>query len=115
MGLLSNYYAAVQMPAPTTAPELMQVSKNIYSIVIPSEVDLYEYSSVVFRIETEMGGYYYQWMVDVVFEWPDVSIIEYLLDLSPYTGQRLNIAYALAANMDISEYSANSVVHVPGI
>ena len=102
------------LPAPMGAPELEQMPQNIYDVLIPSEVDLYGDTSVVFRIETETGDHYYQWMVDVEIDYPVVSVVEYLLDLSAYTGQRLNVSYAFATITGISEFSADAVVQVPG-
>ena len=99
-------------------PELVRMPQNMYNVVIPmdSEFELFAVSSPVFRIETETGQYYYQWIIDVIFEDADltVTISEYLLDLYAYTGQKLNIAYAIATDMGISEYSQHTVVQVPG-
>ena len=112
--LLNDCLLPALLPAPMGAPELERMPQNIYDVLIPSEVDPYGDTSVVFRIETETGDRYYQWMVDVEFDFPVVSVVEYLLDLSAYTGQRLNVSYAFATITGISQFSTDAVVQVPG-
>ena len=101
------------------APELTRMPQNIYNVSIPSELEMLtsDSSSVVFRIEdsSQPGEFIYQWMVDVMFDLPEITMVEYLLDLASYSGQSLNISYAFATDMGLSEYSESAIVHVPGM
>ena len=76
---------------------------------------MYNYSSLVFQLETESSETYYQWMVNVNFELRDVLVEEYMLDLSLYAGQSLKIAFAIATTAGLSEYSSIAIVQVPGM
>lgn len=104
------------LPAPLNPPELVRISEHTYNAIIPidSEIDLFALSSPVFRIETDTEQHYYHWMINVTFDDLSVSVMEYLLDLSAYVGQKLTITYAIATEMGISEYSPDVVVEMPG-
>ena len=106
------------MPSPTNAPELNKATIRLYDVSIPDELDMYmeEYPSLLFRLEAQSqpGEYVYQWMVDVTFALPDVTMMEYMLDLSSYSGLSLNIAYAFVTNTSVSNFSDTTEVHVPG-
>ena len=84
-------------------------NQEIYDVDIPIEIELqvYDNPSLLFRIEdqSQPGEYVYQWMVDVVFDLPDVTMVEYLLNLNTFIGHRVNIAYAFATEQGLSEYS----------
>lgn len=68
----------------------------------------------MFHIQTETGDHYYQWMVDIIIiDLTAVYMENYLVDLSAYLGQRINVSYALATVIGITEYSQNTVVQVP--
>ena len=88
----------------------------MYDVVIPEEVELFEseHPSLVFRIEdqSQPEEYVYQWMMDVIFELPIVTMMEYMLDLSSYIGQTVNVSYAFATNMSFSEYSESVEIRV---
>ena len=88
----------------------------MYDVFIPEELELFksEHPSLVFRIEdqSQPGEYVYQWMVDVIFELPIVTMVEYMLDLSSYIRQTVNVSYAFATNMSFSEYSESVEIHV---
>ena len=98
------------------APELRSVTSHIYDVIVPDELKMYSYPSVLFRLEalSQPGEYVYQWLVDVTFALPDVSMMEYILDLSSYSGLSLNIAYAFVTNTSISNFSQTTEVHVSG-
>ena len=100
-----------------SAPELMPLgSRHMYGFVIPEELELFEsvHPSLVFRIEdqSQPGEYVYQWMVDVIFDLPTVTIVDYILDLSSYIGQTVNVSYAFATNTGFSEYSESVEMRV---
>ena len=90
---------------------LTQVVDNqqIYDVGIPIEIELqvYDNPSLLFRIEdqSQPGEYVYQWMVDVVFDLPEIRMMEYLLNLNTFIGRTVNIAYAFATELGLSEYS----------
>ena len=100
------------------APTLTRVTRNIYNVTVLSEVEMLTSGalSFVFRIEdsSQPGELVYQWMVDVSFDVPNTTVVEYLLDLTSYSGRSLNIAYAFATNMGLSEFSEYATVQVPG-
>ena len=93
------------------APELTRMvdTQEIYDVgnIVEIENEVYDNPSLLFRIEdqSQPGVYVYQWMVDVVFDFPDVTIVEYLLDLNTFVGHTLNIAYAFATEEGLSEFS----------
>ena len=108
------------LPKPMNAPVLTRVVDNqqIYDVSIPIEIELqvYDNPSLVFRIEdsSQPGEYVYQWMVDVVFDLPEITMMEYLLDLASYSGRSLNISYAFVTSMGLSEYAESATIQVPG-
>ena len=81
-------------------------NQQIYDIGNLSEIEnkVYDNPSLLFRIEdqSQPGEYVYQWMVDVVFDLPEITVVEYLLNL---IGHTVNIAYAFATELGLSEYS----------
>ena len=102
-----------------SAPELMPMgTEGIYDVSLPAEFenDVFKNPSLVFRIENQSqpGVYVYQWFVDVEFDWPHVTMIEFLLDLSSYSGLSLNVSYAFATDEGISEYSESVGVQYTG-
>ena len=104
-----------------SAPELMPMDNTtgIYDVSLPAEFenDVLKNPSLVFRIENQSqpGVYVYQWFVDVMMiKWPDVTMIEFLLDLSSYSGLSLNVSYAFATDEGISEYSESVGVQYTG-
>ena len=117
------YYA---IPATATLPEPMNIPvltrtmdhQEFYDISIPIEIELqvYDNPSLLFRIEDQSrpGEYVYQWMVDVTFNLPEITMVEYLLNLNTFIGRRVNISYAFATENGLSEYSEPAVVQVPG-
>ena len=99
------------------APELVPMEfRHMYTVVIPEELELFEsvHPSLVFRIEdqSQPGEYVYQWMVNVIFELPTVTVVEYTLDLSSYIGQTVKVSYAFATNTSFSEYSESVEMRV---
>ena len=112
------------LPKPMNPPVLTRVVDNheIYDVGIPVEIELEVYNNptLLFRIEdqSQPGEYVYQWMVDVMFEhtvmygFPDVIMMEYLLDIKTFIGHRVNIAYAFATEMGLSEYSDTVQLHL---
>ena len=108
------------LPKPMNAPVLTRVVDNqqIYDVGIPIEIELqvYDNPSLVFRIkdQSQPGEYVYQWMVDVMFNLPEITMMEYLLDLASYSGQSINISYAFVTSMGLSEYSESAMIQVPG-
>ena len=103
-------------------PELIRVdiaTQNIYTVDIPDDHELMMFSnpSLVFRIEAQSlpEVYVYQWMVDVEFDLPTVTLMEFTLDLTSYSGQNVNVAYAFATDVGLSQYSEATVIDVPGI
>ena len=94
------------------------MAHGIYDVSIPSELEMLTSgsSSLVFRIEdsSQPGEYVYQWMVDVMFDLPEITMMEYLLDLASYSGRSLNILYAFATDNGLSEYSESVTLQVPG-
>ena len=111
-------FGTVHPPPPMTAPELTRMAHGIYDVSIPSELEMLTSgsSSLVFRIEdsSQPGEYVYQWMVDVMFDLPEITMMEYLLDLASYSGRSLNISYAFATDNGLSEYSESAIVQIPG-
>ena len=106
------------LPKPMNAPVLMRTIENqeIYDIStsFESELEGYDNPSVLFRIEdhSRPGKYVYQWMVDVVFNLPEVKMVEYLLNLNAFIGRTVNISYAFATYMGPSEYSDPVELHL---
>ena len=100
------------------APRLDKVTIRLYDVILPDELDMYMdgYPSLLFRLEDQSkpGEYVYQWMVHVTFDLPNITMMEYMLDLSSYSGLSLNIAYAFVTNTSVSNFSATAEVHVPG-
>ena len=85
---------------------------EMYSIDVPAELELYNYPSVVFRIEVQPGEYIYQWMVDVSISFSSgIFIMDFLLDLSTFTGQPVQVSYAFATEDGFSEYSEATEVN----
>ena len=107
---------AADLPPPMNVPELRSVTSSIYDVIVPDELKIYNYPSVLFRLEAQSqpGEYVYQSMVDVTFALPNVTMIEYILDLSSYSGLSLNISYAFVTNIGISNFSQTTEVYVPG-
>ena len=104
------------MNKPTSPPELLRMERNVYDVIVPDELAMYDNPSFVFRIESQTGKVFYQWMIDVEYDLPAVTVFEDMLDLSSYAGQRLNIAYAYAiAGTSFTEYSETTVVEIPGV
>ena len=95
------------------SPQLTRDRQNKYNFSLPDEL---ENPSVVFRIETENGLVYYQWMVEVEINYVTATMFNDIkLDLSSYPGQRLNIAYAFATpDTGFTSYSESTEVVVPG-
>ena len=107
----------MSLTSPLSTPELMPMgSWHMYAVVIPEELEMFksEHPSLVFRIEdmSQPGEYMYQWMVDVIFDLPTVTVVEYTLDLSSYIGQTVNVSYAFATNASFSEYSKSVEIRV---
>ena len=107
---------AARMPSPMNAPELDKVTNRLYDVIVPDELGMDGYPSLLFRLEDQSkpGEYVYQWMVDVTFALPNITMMEYMLDLSSYSGLSLNIAYAFVTNTSVSNFSDTAEVHVPG-
>lgn len=103
------------LPPPLQPPHLIRMPLNMYEIITPDELEMYNHLSYVFQIETENGDIYYQWMVNANIDLPHVILIEYMLDLSSYAGQELKIAYAYATTLGLSKYSNKTLVKVPGM
>ena len=99
------------LPKPVNPPMLTRLMDNqeIYDIGSLSEIEnkVYDNPSLVFRIEdqSQPGEYVYQWMVDVMFDLPEITMMEYLLNLNTFIGRRVNISYAFATELGLSEYS----------
>lgn len=87
-------------------------SQKIFDVIVPSELELYNNPSLIFRIKTELGQYVYQWMVDIIIDLPEVTLVEYLLDLNPFIGQTVNISLGFATELGVSEYSQPIAVHL---
>ena len=88
------------------APELIRLNnQELYEAAIPSELEIFRNPSLLFRIETQPGEYVYQWMVDINYEVPDITIMEYLLDLSTFVGRTVNVSLAFVTEAGLSEYS----------
>ena len=108
------------LPKPLNPPVLTRLMDNqeIYDIGNLSEIEteLYDNPSLLFQIEdqSQPGEYVYQWMMDVVFDLPEITVVEYILNLNTFTGRSLNIAYAFATDMGLSEYSESAIVDVLG-
>ena len=112
------YIVTAHLPPPMAAPELTRMAQGIYDVSIPSELEMLTSGSLslVFRIEdsSQPGEYVYQWMVDVMFDLPEVTMVEFLLDLASYSGRSLNISYAFATDNSLSEFSESVTLQVPG-
>ena len=92
---------------PVETPMLIRVKKQGYFFIvsIPSGLEMYVNPSLVFRIETRPGEYVYQWMVNVTFSLPNVTVMEYILDLSTFVGRTVNVSLAFATETGLSTYS----------
>ena len=102
--------AALSKPAP---PELTHTTdQGLYDVTIPSEILESEYSSVVFRIETQSGEEFYQWMVDIEYSLPDIAVVDFLLDLSVFAGQSISVSLAYATLDGFSTYSDLAQFHL---
>ena len=103
-------------PSPSNGPQLTRGRQNQYIVTLPVELEDYDSPSIVFRIETENGDIYYQWMIEVETNFITATLFnDVKLDLASYTGQRLNIAYAYVnPNSELTHYSESTQVVVPG-
>ena len=112
--------ATAALPKPMNVPVLTRTMdhQEFYDISIPIEIELqvYDNPSLLFRIEDQSrpGEYVYQWMVDVIFNLPEITMVEYLLNLNTFIGRRVNISYAFATENGLSEYSEPAEVQVSG-
>ena len=90
----------------------------MYEAAPPMEASTFDKSSLVFRVEDQSspGDHVYQWMVNVQFnDGSNNSIAESLLvDLTPYSCRTVNVSYAIATDMGVSEYSPAAMIQVPG-
>ena len=112
---LNNYVFSGTAPLPKSVapPELTRFTDQwLYDTTIPSEILESEYSSVVFRIETQSGEDFYQWMVDIEYSLPDIAVVVFLLDLSVFVGQSINVSLAYATLDGFSAYSDLAQVHL---
>ena len=103
--------------APLSGPDLVRISGELhYEVAIPEELGLFDTPSLVFRIEDQSspGDYVYQWMVDVQFDLPLVRLNPPVVDLTAYSCRTINVSYAFATTMGLSEYSTATVIDVPG-
>ena len=94
---------------------LTLVSDYTYDVSINvEELEMFDNPSLVFRIETEGVDVFYQWMVAVEVG-PIVTVMDYILDLTPYAGRSLSVSYAFATTRGISDYSQSVPINLPGI
>ena len=110
----TTFFTVDNLPRPLAPPVLERVnSREIYSVDIPIELEMYQRPSVVFRIEVQPGQYVYQWMVDIaVASRQDVVIMEFLLDLSTFAGRTVNVSFAFATEDGFSAYSQSTKVDI---
>ena len=107
------YFYTDVLPQPISAPVLKQIgSQKIFDISVPIELQMYNNPSLVFQIQTLPGEYFYQWMVDVIFDLPEVALVQHLLDLNAFIGLTVNVSFAFATEQGISEYSQPTEVHL---
>ena len=109
--------AGEDLMAPLSGPDLVQNNGTLtYEVAIPEELGLFDTPSLVFRIEDQSPprGYVYQWMVDVQFDHSSVSLNPLVVDLTAYSCRTVNVSYAFATTMGLSEYSPATVIDVPG-
>ena len=114
--------AGEDLLAPLSGPDLVRISKELtYEVAIPEELGLFDAPSLVFRIEDQSspGDYVYQWMVDVQFDLPSVSLNPPVVNLTAYSCRTVSVSYAFATTMGLlaiglSEYSTATVIDVPG-
>ena len=104
------------------SPELIRLdiaNQITYTVDISDDHELMMFSnpSLVFQIEAQSqpGHFVYQWMVDVEFDLPTVNLMEFTLDLNSYSNQSVNVAYAFATDVGLSNYSEATLIDVPGI
>ena len=103
--------------APLSGPDLVRIRGTLtYKVAIPEEFSIFDTPSLVFRIEDQSspGDYVYQWMVDVQFYHYFVSLNPSVVNLTAYSCRTINVSYAFATTMGLSEYSAATVIDVPG-
>ena len=104
--------------APLSGPDLVRIRGTLtYEVAIPEEFSIFDTPSLVFRIEDQSspGDYVYQWMVDVqFFNHYLVSLNPSVVDLTAYSCRTINVSYAFATTIGLSEYSAATVIDVPG-
>ena len=109
--------------APLSGPDLVRIRGTLtYEVAIPEEFSIFDTPSLVFRIEDQSSpeDYVYQWMVDVhfslefSFNHPSTSLNPLVVDLAAYSCRTINVSYAFATTMGLSEYSAATVIDVPG-
>jgi len=115
--LLCVPLAGEDLMAPLSGPELIRIRGTFtYEVAIPGELGLFDTPSLVFRIEDQSspGDYVYQWMVDVHFDFPSVSLNPPVVDLTAYSCRTVSVSYAFATTMGLSEYSTATVIDVPG-
>ena len=106
-----------ELLAPLSGPDLVRINQTLtYEVAIPEELGLFDAPSLVFRIEDQSspGDYVYQWMVDVQFDLPSVSLNPPVVDLTAYSCRTVSVSYAFATTMGLSEYSTATVINVPG-
>ena len=109
--------AGEDLMAPLSGPDLVRINGTLtYEVAIPEELSLFDTPSLVFRIEDQSSprGYVYQWMVDVQFDLPSVSLKPPVVDLKAYSCRTISISYAFATTIGLSEYSTATVIDVPG-
>ena len=109
--------AGEDLMAPLSGPDLVRINQTLtYEVAIPEELGLFDTPSLVFRIEDQSspGDYVYQWMVDVHFDLPSVSLNPLVVNLTAYSCRTVSVSYAFATTMGLSEYSTATVIDVPG-
>ena len=85
----------------------------IYSIHVPSDVQLYNNSSFMFRIETQPRDYVYQWNAHVIFDdITEVMIMENFLNLSVYAGLSINVSYSYVTKDGILAFSEPTEIRI---
>ena len=109
--------AGEDLMAPLSGPDLVRIHETLtYEVAVPEELSRFDIPSLVFRIEDQSspGDYVYQWMVDVQFDRPSVNLNPPVVDLTAYSCGTVNVSYAFATTMGLSEYSTATVIDVPG-
>ena len=81
------------------------------------ELEMFDNPSIVFQIEYRPGMFVYHWMVDVIMTSSEITIADFLLDLTSFPAEsRLNVSFAyVTEESGLSTFSDPTTIQLSGI